>query len=239
MDSLVGQYEGKIKAQASELKEVKRRALDEAQRIVANANAVIERSVREIRETSAEKTAVRRLREDVDRLKEEIRQEEQTVAVETSGTEAEPIDTGSTVRLTAGTDTGEVLSITADRSQAIVVFGQVKMKVPLKDLVPVREAGRARARFSAAQVDLRKQVARELDVRGMTGEEALPLIDKFIDDAVLAGLHRIDIIHGKGTGALRKRVTEFLTGYPRVKSFHIAEWNEGGMGATVVELGDS
>lgn len=239
VDSLVGQYEGKIKAQASELKEVKRRALDEAQQIVANANAVIERSVREIRETSAEKTAVRRLREDVDRLKEEIRQEEQTVAVETSGTEAEPIDTGSTVRLTAGTDTGEVLSITADRSQAIVVFGQVKMKVPLKDLVRVREAGRAPARFSAAQVDLKRQVARELDVRGMTGEEAFPLIDKFIDDAVLAGLHRIDIIHGKGTGALRKRVTEFLAGHPRVKSSHIAEWNEGGMGATVVELGDS
>jgi DNA mismatch repair protein MutS2 len=73
----------------------------------------------------------------------------------------------------------------------------------------------------------------------MTGEEALPLVDKFIDDAVLAGLHRIDIIHGKGTGALRKKISDFLTSHPRVRSFRLGEWNEGGTGATVVELGDS
>jgi DNA mismatch repair protein MutS2 len=83
------------------------------------------------------------------------------------------------------------------------------------------------------------EVGRDLDLRGMTGEEALPLVDKFIDDAVLAGLHRIDIIHGKGTGALRKKISDFLTSHPRVRSFRLGEWNEGGTGATVVELGDS
>lgn len=80
------------------------------------------------------------------------------------------------------------------------------------------------------------EVHQDLDLRGMTGDEALPLVDKFIDDAVLAGLHRIDIIHGKGTGALRKKVTEFLATHPRVKAFRLGEWNEGGAGATVVEL---
>ena len=78
-----------------------------------------------------------------------------------------------------------------------------------------------------------------LDLRGMTGEEAIPLVDKFIDDAVLSGLHRVDIIHGKGTGALRKKVTEFLSHHPRVKTHHLAEWNEGGTGATIVELMDN
>jgi len=76
----------------------------------------------------------------------------------------------------------------------------------------------------------------ELDIRGLTGDEALPMVDKFIDDAVLAGLHRIDIIHGKGTGALRKKVTEFLAQHPRVQTQRLGEWNEGGTGATVVEL---
>ncbi len=52
------------------------------------------------------------------------------------------------------------------------------------------------------------------------------------------GLHRIDIIHGKGTGALRKKVAEFLAEHARVKNFRLGEWNEGGTGATVVELGD-
>jgi DNA mismatch repair protein MutS2 len=82
-------------------------------------------------------------------------------------------------------------------------------------------------------------VRQDLDIRGMTGEEALPLIDKFIDDAVLSGLNRVDVIHGKGTGALRKKVTDFLASHPRVKAFRPGEWNEGGMGATVVELSEN
>jgi DNA mismatch repair protein MutS2 len=81
-------------------------------------------------------------------------------------------------------------------------------------------------------------VERELDLRGMTGDEAIPLVDKFIDAAILAGLHRVDVIHGKGTGALRRRVTEFLANHPRVRSYRLGEWNEGGTGATVIELGD-
>jgi DNA mismatch repair protein MutS2 len=72
----------------------------------------------------------------------------------------------------------------------------------------------------------------------MTGDEALPLVDKFIDTAILAGLRRVDIIHGKGTGALRKKVTEFLSHDPRVLSYRFGEWNEGGTGATVVEIRD-
>jgi DNA mismatch repair protein MutS2 len=70
----------------------------------------------------------------------------------------------------------------------------------------------------------------------MTGDEAIPLVDRFIDDAILAGMHRVDIIHGKGTGALGKKVKEFLAGHPRVKAYRVAEWNEGGTGATVVQL---
>jgi DNA mismatch repair protein MutS2 len=63
-------------------------------------------------------------------------------------------------------------------------------------------------------------------------------VDKFLDTAMLAGLHRVDIIHGKGTGALRKKITEFLSHHPRVKTFRLGEWNEGGTGATVVELSE-
>jgi DNA mismatch repair protein MutS2 len=70
----------------------------------------------------------------------------------------------------------------------------------------------------------------------MYGDEAVEAVDKFIDDAILAGLHRVDIIHGKGTGALRKKITEYLKTHHSIKSFRLGEWNEGGMGVTVVEL---
>jgi len=76
----------------------------------------------------------------------------------------------------------------------------------------------------------------EIDLRGMFGDEAIAQVERFLDDAIVAGLHRVDIIHGKGTGALRKRITEFLKTYPHIKAFRLGEWNEGGAGVTVVEL---
>ena len=148
----------------------------------------------------------------------------------------EPIREGSKVQLKIGGEVGEVKSIAADGKSAVVVFGIVKMKVPLADMRVTREPERPQQRGSFIQGEKPERVQTDIDLRGMNGEEALPLVDKFIDTAMLAGLQRIDIIHGKGTGALRKKVTEFLSSHPRVKSFRLGEWNEGGTGATVVEL---
>jgi DNA mismatch repair protein MutS2 len=139
-----------------------------------------------------------------------------------------------------GADVGEVAEISADGKTAVVIFGVVKIRSRFSDLRSARGRPLARPeRREGIEMEKPTEVGRDLDLRGMTGEEALPLVDKFIDDAVLAGLHRIDIIHGKGTGALRKKISDFLTSHPRVRSFRLGEWNEGGTGATVVELGDS
>jgi DNA mismatch repair protein MutS2 len=70
----------------------------------------------------------------------------------------------------------------------------------------------------------------------MYGDEAVEAVDKFLDDAVLSGLPRVDIIHGKGMGVLRKRVTQFLSEDSRVVSHRLGEWNEGGSGVTIVEM---
>lgn len=238
VDALVERYEGKIKAQAAELRELKRRALEEARDIVAGANALIERSVREIRETRGDRTAVQNLRTEVERLRSEYRAQAADVGSAPPPADDGPILPGLRVQLRGGTDQGDVLSVSADGAQAVVVFGNVKMKVPVGNLIPARGPERPRPAPAHAGPDLHRTVEREIDVRGMTGEEAIPLIDKFIDDAVLAGLHRVDVIHGKGTGALRKKVTEFLSRHPRVRATRIAEWNEGGMGVTVAELAD-
>lgn len=75
-----------------------------------------------------------------------------------------------------------------------------------------------------------------ISLRGLRVEEALPALDQYLDDAFMAGFARVTVVHGKGTGALRKAVHEFLTGNPHVKSFRLGERGEGDTGATVVEL---
>ena len=71
----------------------------------------------------------------------------------------------------------------------------------------------------------------------MNGEEARIALDKYLDDALLAGLSQVRIIHGKGTGALRVAVTEYLGTHPRVSSLRLGEAGEGGLGVTVASLG--
>ncbi|HUI08798.1 MAG TPA: endonuclease MutS2 [Bacteroidota bacterium] len=237
-EDLAREYREKLSKLTGEARETRRKAADEAARIIAEANAAIERSVREIRETNAEKDAIRRARADVVRLQEEIasvRREAEPEGPREPGPGA--IAPGSHVTMEGGSDAGEVLELSPDGKTATVVFGAVRMRVPSANLRATRNRPLAAVRAPAdMRAEKPRAVQTDLDIRGMTGEEALPLVDKFIDDAVLAGLGRIDIIHGKGTGALRKKVTEFLSSHPRVSAFRPGEWNEGGMGATVVEL---
>ncbi len=235
LDGLVSQYESRVKNQQKELRIVKLQAIEEARQIVDSANAIIERSIREIRESSAGKETVRHAKAEIELLRrqmdDELTQEHEEVPF------VKPdLSVGSVVAVRGGTQSGEIISFSPDGNSAVVVFGNVKMKTPVRDLVAVADRRQSRPQTDGDLQRDRPAIPRHLDVRGMTGEEALPLVDKFIDDAILGGLFRIDIVHGKGTGALRKKVTDFLTGHPRVKAFHLAEWNEGGTGATVVEL---
>jgi DNA mismatch repair protein MutS2 len=81
-----------------------------------------------------------------------------------------------------------------------------------------------------------REISTRLDLRGMTVDEALLEVEKYLDDAGLAGLPRVYIVHGKGTGALRTAVQGQLKVHRRVKSFRLGEVGEGGSGCTVVEL---
>ena len=76
----------------------------------------------------------------------------------------------------------------------------------------------------------------EIDLRGKTGDEAWFAVDKYLDDAVLSGFHTVHLIHGKGTGALKKVLWEYLRTDKRIRSFRIGQYGEGDGGVTVVEL---
>ncbi len=79
-------------------------------------------------------------------------------------------------------------------------------------------------------------ISSELDLRGQVLEEALYNTDKFLDDAIIAGLQNVTIIHGKGTGALRAGIHNMLKGHAHVKSFRLGKYGEGESGVTVAEL---
>jgi DNA mismatch repair protein MutS2 len=229
LNSLVKIYEQKTKDLKDELKVIRKHAVDEAKDIVSGAQALIERSVKEIRESSAEKKAVQTARQNVQEFQKKI----QELAPKEQAPPLEELEIGDTVRVKDTQQEGELVEMKPP--SATVVSGNARLRVRLDTLVKVK--GRINSENSASSSALYTPEGKtEIDLRGLLGDEAIPQVERFLDDALVSGLHRVDIIHGKGTGALRKRISEFLKTYPHVKSFRLGEWNEGGAGVTVVEL---
>jgi DNA mismatch repair protein MutS2 len=116
---------------------------------------------------------------------------------------------------------------------AVVAVGAVKMRVPADSVRPSSRPVAPEPIAVAAEV-AEPNAAREIDVRGMRVAEVDDVVMHAIDAAVRSDLAELRIIHGKGTGALRERVTEMLRKDTRVTSVRLGAWNEGGAGVTVV-----
>ena len=128
---------------------------------------------------------------------------------------------------------GEKLTLTAGNMKLTVKAGEVR----LVEEAEVREKKEAKRQVATA---VRLQGARaaisELDIRGLMTDEADLAVDQFLDNAVMGKLNVVTIIHGKGTGALRKAVHQQLKRHPSVKSYRLGRYGEGEDGVTVVEL---
>ncbi len=136
---------------------------------------------------------------------------------------------------------GSVLAVNG--KELSVQLGSLKMNVKAKDCSFVSRAPKAKQETSSAKkaggFNLVAKVAQmhpEIDVRGMTIDEAEEVVGKYLDDAVIAGLPRVLIIHGKGTGALRKGLQEYLKHHRSVLSYTLGDMDEGGSGVTAVKL---
>lgn len=163
---------------------------------------------------------------------------------------AQPVKTaaelrpGDRVRTAFGT-VGQVEAIS--REEVTVISGALRLKVPATTLAklppaksnpsPASSAPPARQmRLAMHSVTLDRQVPAEINLIGMTTDEATEALDRYLDRAVLAGLTEVRIIHGIGTGALRKAVEAFLLTHPHVERFARADRRRGGDGATLVSL---
>jgi DNA mismatch repair protein MutS2 len=150
------------------------------------------------------------------------------------------IEPGDEVKVhSLGGQKGHVVELSGN-SEAFVQLGIMKMKVALADLEPVRKQAGAKVPVQAAATSVKRtreeNLRTELDLRGATLDEAILEVDRFLDEAFLANLGQVYVIHGKGTGALRTGVQEFLRRHTHVKSYRLGNYGEGGAGVTVAEL---
>jgi DNA mismatch repair protein MutS2 len=149
------------------------------------------------------------------------------------------VETGQRVFVRHLGQTGTVVSGTVGQGLVEVQLPVGKTRVPLSALSPAAPGASSRAReggvvWTAGAGD---QLGAEINVIGCTVEEATARVQRYLEDAALGGLDRVRIIHGKGTGRLRRGISEYLKTHPLVAGFHLASFEEGGAGATIVDLG--
>jgi DNA mismatch repair protein MutS2 len=226
---IIHSYEEKLLHINREVKELRSRAESEATELLDETKRRIEGLVREIRESGATREVVRRAKEEVASMKERHKQSEPEADSRIEG----PVVVGMMVKLRGTGMAGEVMEV-IDARRVVLESGGKRVVASVKDLEITRD--KPLALFKQNDFIDYSEASNEIDLRGMYGDESIGLLDKFIDKAILLRLTRVRIIHGKGTGILRKRVTEYLSKNKNVTSFQLGEWNEGGAGVTIANL---
>ena len=131
-----------------------------------------------------------------------------------------------------------IISMPDNKGEVQVEAGIMKINVKVDDL-RVLENKEAKAIKKKEKRELKlkmKSVSSKVNVRGMDKEEAIYVTDKYLDEAAMANLGEVTIVHGKGTGVLRKAITNMLKKHPHAKSYRLGEYGEGGDGVTIVEI---
>ena len=233
LDVLIKDYETQMGALDRERRTLKRTAQEEAERILKEANALIERTVRELRQRQADKTSIRSAHESIQRAKaslgRELAEARRTGMLHT-------LNVGDRVWIPSLERAGIVLSNDRGGERVRVEVGKLKMELSLTELEAPRSVPEPKTRLGPDRYTGEEAVSLEVDLRGMTFDEASDVVEKYLDELQLAGVGRATIIHGKGTGVLRKKVGDLLARHPLVKSQRLGGAREGGSGVTIVEL---
>ena len=249
---LRSQWEAEKKAMQTEREEANHKARERVQRAQSEAAGVIKAARQEAEEILTELRSLRRnisereLTEAAQNSRQTFRRMSGKMASLDEHSQdrvGEPVGDlaiGDPVVWTKYMVEGVVLEEVHGQTEVLIQAGAMKMSVPISQLrtgkkkvsEPIKPMFAAKKDTAPADPLLKTQ----LDLRGHTLDEAIMATDKFLDDAFLAQLNKVWIIHGKGTGVLRTGVRDYLKSHPHVKSFVFASFHEGGDGATVVEL---
>jgi DNA mismatch repair protein MutS2 len=230
---LTNLYQNNIDKLNNEKKEIIKKTKDDAEIYLKGVNSKIERVIKELKESNASSGVIKQAQVLVKTIKEENRNIFKEVV------DLKEIKTDFTIGdfvCIKNTETrGEIVEISKDMKKAVLNTGKIKMNVPVINLEQSKPVKEKAAEISNYNYSLDSPQIR-LDIRGEKPESAEFEVIKFIDTAYASGLERVEILHGKGTGALKKMVIDLLKHHDKIKSFYFAPIEFGGEGITIAEM---
>lgn len=254
------QMEAKAEAMRVELNQKKadilRRAKDEGAALVRRMRRESEEVISQLKEQfndqgiQKRQAAIQAARDQINEAAGKVRPGIVSVKAFRKPVDLKTLEPGDIIYVTKLDQKGTVLSIRGKELE--VQLGSLKINVKARDCKFVEKAPREKPsakggangslsggggrKRGSSFISKAQEAHRDIDIRGMMVDEAEMVLGKFLDDSVMAGLSQVLIIHGKGTGALRKGVHAYLKRHRNVASFNFADMSEGGTGATLVEL---
>ncbi len=218
-----------------EVEAEKKKQLAETETLLEMARKETERLVGEIRKSSASSDSIKQMHATLKSLGDEVGKQKDAVKKKPATKTFEKFAAGDRVHLIELGQDGEIDSLVSN-DRARVRVGNITTVVELRNLQKQQGAEPAKPKRSISHIDAESVATPEIHLRGMTGEEAIEALDRFLDKAVVGGIHQVYVIHGKGTGALRRTLSEYLKKHRDVASMRLGDWNEGGAGVTIVTL---
>lgn len=241
VDGLAKRYQEEIDLLAREARQLRRNAAEEASAIIKQANASVEKAIRTVRGKSATRQAIREAKALIQDEKETLRKELEATSFDEEYQHEDQITgkvrAGNRVYWTRGGVVATVLSDEDMTGHILIASGKLKVRVPKVELTQAKGLERPPSGLHAKiSLPFPDKVRTEIDIRGMQVDEALETVDKFLSDAMLAGLKEVRIIHGVGTGALRNSVIPFLKQHPLVHTTLAGGLHQENLGVTIARI---
>ncbi len=217
-------------------------ANDKAIEIISDAKDTVEDVISEAKKLrkQGESTQTRTMQKVRGELKEKQKKIESYQRVQKKGSSCKPDDlqVGDDVLITATGTPATVLELPNAKGNVRLQAGIMTVEMHYTELTPAQKKMKSKSagRMSGVQLNRNRNVSMEVDLHGMAVDEATFLLDKYLDDAFLSGLHEVRVIHGRGTGVLRMGVQKYLRTHPHVQSMRQGKIGEGDIGVTVVTL---
>ena len=224
-----------------------REANEKANAILREAKEVADETLRNFHKFGKENISAAEMEKERERLRKKIKDTSASASLKTNKPKKtyKPSDfkLGESVKVLSMNLTGTIGSLPDARGNVTVQMGILRSQVNISDLEIIEEvspyAPKRMNRTAKSKIKMSKSlsVSPEINLLGKTVDEAVAELDKYLDDALLSHLNSVRVVHGKGTGALRKGIHEYLRRQKHVKSYRLAEFGEGDAGVTIVELG--
>lgn len=215
----------------------------EASQILAEAKAYADETIRKYQKWAQSDQHIREMEAERSKLREQISKKQSSIKTkapkkQSSRLKASDLFVGADVRILSLNSTGTVSTLPNDKGELFVQAGLLRTKVHLQDLEliqPKTPEKPQRSKSGKGNIGMSKaaSIHQEVNLIGMTVDQAMPILEKYLDDAYLAHLTQVTIIHGRGTGALRNAVHNKLKKLKYVSSYRLGEFGEGDMGVTI------